>query len=89
MPEGHILQRRLCVPAHHARQTADLLSGNGIALVWHGRRSLLLFAEEFFRLAYLGALQMADLGSNLIQCGSDYGQRSDVVGMTIALDDLR
>ena len=60
------------VRTHHARQAADLLARDRVALVRHGRRALLLLAEIFFRLAHFGALQMANLGGDLVQCrGND------------------
>ena len=75
--------------AHHARQAADLLAGDRIALVRHGRRSLLLFAEELFGLAHFGALQVANFGGDLVERGGDHGQRREIVRVAIALDDLR
>ena len=67
VPQGNVFKSRLRVAAHHARQSADLLGGHGIALVRHGRRTLLLFAEELLGLAHFGALQVANLGRDLVQ----------------------
>ena len=75
--------------ADDARQAADLLGGHGIALVRHGRRSLLLFAEKLLGLADLGALQVADLGGDLVECRGDHGERPQIVRVAVALDDLR
>src|SRR5579859_2717379 len=88
VPESDIFERCLRMPAHHARQSADLLAGDGVALVRHGRRSLLLFAEIFLGLAHLGALQMTDLSGDLIQSRSNDGQRGYVISVAVALDDL-
>ena len=79
---------RLRVRAHHPRQAADLLQRNRVALVGHGGRALLLFAEELFHLADLGALQVAQFGGNLVQRACDHGQRGEVRRVTIALDHL-
>src|SRR5581483_8216102 len=77
MPERNVLKSRLGVAAQHARESADLLRGNGILLVRHGRGALLLFAEVLLRLADLGALQMAHLDGDLVERAADEGQRSE------------
>ena len=64
--------------AHHARQAADLLAGHRVPLVRHGGGALLLLAEKFFRLADFGALQVADLGGDLVECRRNHRQRSQV-----------
>ena len=82
-------KRRLGVAAQHAREAADLLAGDGVLLVRHGRGALLLFAEVLLRLAHLGALQVADLDGDLVERAADNRQRGDVGGVAVALDDLR
>ncbi len=89
VPEGDVFESGLRVAADHARQAADLLGGHGIALVRHGGGSLLLFAEEFFGLADFGALQVADLGGDLVQRRGDHGERAEIVRVAVALDNLR
>src|SRR5229473_7231923 len=89
VPQRNIFKSRLCVAAHYSRQTADLLAGYRIALVRHGRRPLLLFAEELRRLVYFSALQVADFGRKLIQRGSNHRQSSEVMSMPVALNHLR
>jgi len=79
----------LRVRAHDARQPADLLARDRIAFVRHRRRALLLLAEILFGLANFGALQVANLGGDLVQRGRDHRQRDDVEGMAIALNHLR
>ena len=65
MPKGNILKRRLDVPADDSSQPADLLAGDGVALVRHGRAALLTAREIFFGLADFGALQVADFERDL------------------------
>ena len=79
----------LRVAADDAGEAADLLAGDGIALVRHGGRSLLLLAEELFGLADFGALQVADFGGDLVERRSDHGERGEIVRVAIALDHLR
>ena len=89
MPQCDVFKRRLGVAAHYARQAADLFAGDGVLLVRHGRRALLLFAEVLLRLANLGALQVADLDGELVERAADERKGGDVGSMAIALNDLR
>src|ERR1700758_2978982 len=89
MPERNVFESSLRVRSDHAGQAADLLERYWIALVRHGGGSLLLFAEEFFGFANFGTLQVADFGRDLVERGGDHGQRGEIVGVAIALDDLR
>ena len=89
MPQPHIFKRCLRVGAHHARQSADLLAGNGIALVRHCRRAFLFLAEIFFGFADFCPLQMSYLSGDLVQRWSDRRQRGHVVCMAVPLDNLR
>ena len=66
MPQRHVFKRRLRIGAHHARQPADLLAGDRIAFVRHGRAALLLLAEILFGLADFGPLQVPDLERDLV-----------------------
>ena len=36
VPQGDVVEGNLRVGLHDARQAADLLHGDGVALVWHG-----------------------------------------------------
>ena len=67
MPESDVFQRDLRVRAHDAGQAADVFAGDGVALVRHGAGALLLFAEELFSLADFGTLQVANLGTDLVE----------------------
>ena len=67
VPEGDVFESSLGVAADYAGEAADLLAGYGIALVRHGGGPFLFFAEELFRFADFGALQVADLGGDLVQ----------------------
>ena len=89
VPEGDVFERRLGVAAQDAGKAADLFRGDGVLLVRHGRRALLLLAEVLLRLANFGALQVADFDGDLVEGAAEDGQRADVGGVAIALDDLR
>ncbi len=65
-----------------------MLAGDGVALVRHGARTLLLLREELLGFTDFGALEMADLGSDLVERGGEDGERGDVGGVAVALDDL-
>src|SRR4051812_34060808 len=89
VPQCDVLERSLGIGPDDAGQTADLLTIDGIALVWHRRRALLLLAEELFCLANLGALQVTNLGGDPVQGAGDYGESGNVVGMAVPLNYLR
>ena len=61
----------------------------GLRLWGHGAGALLLWRKELFSLAYLGALQVADLRGDLVECGTHDGQGADVSRMPVALQNLR
>ena len=88
VPEGDVLERGLRVAADHAGEAGDLLGGDGVALVRHRGRALLLLGEELLSLAHLGALQVANLGGDLVQRRAEDGERGDVGGVPVALDYL-
>ena len=71
-----------------AGEAGDLLAGDGVALVGHGAGALLFFGEELFGFADLGALEVADLGGDLVERAGEDGEGGDVGGVAVALDDL-
>src|SRR3954469_995954 len=90
VPERDVLDARLRVAAQHAREAADALAHDRVALVRHRARALLLpRAERLLRLADLGALEMADLGRQALEAGARQGDRLQQRGVTVARDDLR
>ena len=82
-------KRRLGVGAHHARQAANLLAADGIALVRHGRTAALAGGERLLGLAHFGALQVANFEGDFFERGGDDRQRGDVLRVAVALDHLR
>src|SRR6185437_1301975 len=88
VPEGYVFKCRLRVAAEDAREAADLLAGDGVLLVRHGRGALLLIAEVLLGLADLGALEVADFDGDLVEGAADDRERGDVGRVAVALDDL-
>ncbi len=89
VPEGDVLEGGLGVGADDACEAGDLLAGDGVALVRHGGGAFLLLTEELLGLADLGALEMTNLSGDLVERGAEDGERGDVGGVAVALDDLR
>ena len=67
VPQRDVLERHLGVAAQDAREPADALADDRVALVRHRARALLALAERLLDLAHLGALQVADLGREALQ----------------------
>lgn len=89
VPQGNVVKGDLSVGLHDARQAADLLHGDGVALVRHGGAALLPLAERFLGLERIGLLQIADLGRDALAGGRCSGKHAGKVGVVIAADDLR
>ncbi len=89
VPQGHVVKGNLGVGLDHARQTADLLHRDGVALVGHGRAALLALAERLLGLEGVGLLEVADLGRDALAGGSRGGEHAGEVGVVVARDDLR
>src|SRR5271154_3234775 len=88
VPQRDVLQGCLRVAAQHAREAGDLLALDRVALVRHRRGALLALAEWLLDLAYLGALQIADLGREALQPGAGEGDRAEQLGVTVTRDHL-
>ena len=88
VPQRHVFEGRLDIGANHPRQAADLLAGDGVALVRHGRAALLSFGEVFLGLAHFGPLQMAHFQRDLLAQRRGQRQGGDERGMAVALDHL-
>src|SRR6185295_13089787 len=89
VPERHVLERRLAVPANQAREADDLFAADRIALVRHGRRASLAPGEGLFQLADFGLLQPADFERKLLERGRRDREGGDKLGVSIALNHLR
>ena len=89
VPQGNVVEGDLSVGLHDARQAADLLHGDGVALVRHGGAALLALAEGLLGLERVGLLQVADLGRDALAGGRRGGKHAGKVGVVIAADDLR
>src|SRR4051795_9601143 len=89
VPERDVLDARLRVAAQHARQAADALAHDRVALVRHRARALLLpRAERLLGLADLGALELADLGREALEPGAGESDRLQQRRVAVARDDL-
>ena len=89
VPERDVLDGRLGVAAQHAREAADALAHDRVALVRHRARALLLpGAERLLGLADLGALEVADLGREPLEARAGERDRLQQRGVAVARDDL-
>ena len=84
VPEGDIFIGGDHVAANEASEAADLFTGDGVALVRHGGAAALLAAEMFLGFANLGALEVADFESDLLEGGGDESKGREVVGVAVA-----
>src|ERR1700679_3722180 len=89
MPEGYVFEGCLGVAAEDAGEAADLLRDDGVLFVRHGGGAFLLFAEILLGFANFSALQVADFYGDLVERAAEDGERGDVGGVAVALDDLR
>ena len=89
VPQRDIFQGRDDGAAYHAGEARQVLGQHRIALVRHGGAALLPLGEELLGFPHLGALQVADLGGEVLDGGGDDGQRREERGMAIARDHLR
>src|SRR5581483_6545630 len=89
VPQRDVLEADERGPAHDARETADALRHDRVALVGHRRRALLALPERLLHLGHLGARQVADLEGEGVERGGDDGERAQELGMPVALQDLR
>src|SRR5699024_8846924 len=89
VPQCHVLVERQHVPPHYARAARDVLAAYRIALVRHGARPFLPLTESLLHLVHIGTLQVAYLDRHLYERSGDYGERRHIVGMSVAVDDLR
>src|SRR5215510_7811099 len=89
MPQSHILECCLSICANYTGQPADLFAGDRVALVRHGRRALLLFAEVLLGFPNFCSLQVTDLSGDLIQRAGGDRQSGNIRSMAIALNHLR
>ena len=89
VPKGDVVKGNLCVCFHHARKAADLLHGDGVALVRHGGAALLTLAERLLGLERIGLLQIANLGSDALAGGCGGGKNTGEIRMVVTGDNLR
>ena len=90
MPEGDVLQRGRHERPHDPREGADVLGGDRVLLLGHRRApDLFLRLERLRDLADFRALQVPDLGAELLQGRSEVREDGDEFGVPIAADDLR
>ena len=89
VPQGDVIEGNLGVGLHDARQTADLLHGDRVALVRHGGAALLTLAERLLGLERIGLLQIANLGSDALAGGRGGGENAGEIGVMVAADNLR
>src|ERR1044071_5527131 len=88
VPQRDILETNDTICADHARDPADALRDDRIALVRHCARTLLTFRETLLRLANLGALPVTNVQSKLLQRRRDDRECRQILGIDVSLNDL-
>ena len=76
VPERDVLEPDERVPADDAREPADPLGDDGVALVRHRRRALLALAERLLHLGDLGAREVPDLERERVERRRDDRERA-------------
>ena len=89
VPEGDVLEADQRLRPDDAGEPADPLRDNWVPLVRHRGRALLVAAERLLRLADLRAREVPDLEGEGVERRGDDGERSEELGVPVALDDLR
>jgi two-component system, OmpR family, response regulator RegX3 len=89
VPERDVLEADGRGSANDAREAADPLGYNGVALVRHGRGALLALAEGLLHLPDLRPREVADLGREPFQGSRAESERGQEGGMAVAWHDLR
>lgn len=89
VPEGDVFVGGDHVGADKASEAANLLAGDGIALVGHGGAAALLVAEVLLGFADLGALEVANFEGDFFEERGDERKGAEIVGVAVALNDLR
>src|SRR4029450_4147325 len=88
VPKRDVFEGGERVAAHHARESTELLTGDRVALVRHGRASFLTCGKVFLSLQDLCSLQMPKLrGPPIHACGNE-GQCRLEFRVPVALYDL-
>ncbi len=88
MPEGDVLEPDEGRCAHDSREPADPFGDDRVAFVRHRRRALLPLPEGLLDLGHLGAGQMPNLERKPLERGCSHRERSQELGVPVALDDL-
>ena len=88
VPQSDVLQGGQAVCANQPSQAAEVLRDDRVALVWHGGGALLSRREGFLHFQHLRPLQVADFGGELLDAAGQQGQRGEIRGVPVALDDL-
>ena len=89
VPECDVLQADLRRAANDAREAADPLGGDRIALVRHRRGALLTGGERLLDLAHFRAGEVSDLEAEGVERRGDDGEHGEELRVPVALDDLR
>ena len=89
VPQRHVVERHLRVALHHACEAAHALGRDGVALVGHGRRTLLPLRERLLSLDHVGLLKQTHLHGDGLERGRNYGEGRHHLGVTVACEHLR
>src|SRR3954452_21173836 len=89
VPERDVLQPDKGSTSDDAREPADPLGDDRVALVRHRRGALLTLAERLLDLRDFRAREVADFERELVERRRDHGERGEELRVAVALEDLR
>src|SRR5712664_525963 len=88
VPKRNVLESAHRVTAQQSCQPAQIFREDRVSLVRHRRGSFLPLGEGFLHLSHLGALQVSNLGRELLDRRAQNRQGCEKLGMPVSLDDL-
>src|SRR5260370_40063852 len=88
VPKRNVLESADRITAQQSRQPTQIFREDGVSLVRHCRGSFLSRGEGLLHLSHFGALQVSNLGCELLNRRAQNRQRCEKLSMPVSLDDL-